>query len=87
MNINMWLICIFWVNLSDRKKHIFSVFFDLKKAQCVEKHPEFQNLQKIPVRKQPNFKIFKKEKFLTLLLEYTILDVVLYQVLRVSEQL
>jgi len=39
------------------------------------------------VRKQPNFKIFKKAKFLTLLLEYTTLDVVLYQVLRVSEQL
>jgi len=69
------------------KKPNFFFFFDLKKAQCVEKHPEFQSLKKIPVRKQPNFKIFKKEKFLTLLLEYTTLDVVLYQVLRVSEQL
>jgi len=42
---------------------------------------------KIPVRKQSNSKIFKKAKFLTLLLEYTTLDVVLYQVLRVGEQL
>jgi len=42
------------------KSQIFSVFLDLKKAQCVEKHPEIQSLKKIPVRKQPNFKIFKK---------------------------
>jgi len=41
----------------------------LKKTQCVEKHPEFQDLEKIPLGKQPNFKIFKKAKFLTLLLE------------------
>jgi len=47
----------------------------------------FKICKKIPVRKQPNFKIFKKEKFLTLLLEYTTLDVVLHQVLRISEQL
>jgi len=39
------------------------------------------------VRKQPNFKIFKRAKLLTLLLEYTTLDAVLNQVLRVSEQL
>jgi len=32
----------------------------------------------MPGRKQPNFKIFKKAKFLTLLLEYTTLDVLLY---------
>jgi len=36
------------------------------------------------VRKEPNVKIFKKAKFLTMLLEYTTLDVVLYQVLWVS---
>jgi len=69
-------------SFSDRKKQIFSAFFYLKKAQCVEKHQEFQSL-----KKQPNFKIFKKEKSLTLLLVCTTLDVVLYQVLRVSEQL
>jgi len=39
------------------------------------------------MRKQPNFKIFKKAKVLTLLLEYTTLDLVLYQALRFSEQL
>jgi len=83
----MRFIWIFWVKLFRQKKAKFSVFLDLKKAQCVEKHPEFQSLKIIPVRIQRNFKIFKKEKFLTLLLEYTILDVVLYQVLRVSEQL
>jgi len=74
-------------SFSDRKKPNVFFFFDLKKAQCVVKHPEFQNLKKIPVRKQPNFKIFKKEKLLSLLLEYTALDVVLCQVLPVSEQL
>jgi len=75
-------------DFSDRQKPNFlCCFFDFKKAQCVKKHREFQSLKKIPVRKQPNFKIFKKEKFLTLLLEYTTLDVVLHQVLRVSEQL
>jgi len=26
------------------EKNKFVCFFDLKKAQCVEKHPEFQNL-------------------------------------------
>jgi len=53
-------------SFSDRKKPNFlCFFFDLKKAQRVEKHPEFQSLKKIPVRKQPNFKIFRKEKFLT----------------------
>jgi len=30
----------------DRKSQIFYVFFDLKKARYVEKHPEFQNLKK-----------------------------------------
>jgi len=88
MNVNMRFICIFWSKLFRQKTAKFSLFFfDLKKAQGVEKHREFQSLKKISVRKQPNFKIFKKVKFLTLLLEYTTLYVMLYPVLRVSEQL
>jgi len=56
----------FLVKLFRQEKAKLSLFFfDLKKTQCVEKHPEFQSLKTIPVRKQPNFKIFRKEKFLT----------------------
>jgi len=40
----------------------FCKFFDLNKAQCVEKHPEFENLQKNPVRKQPEFQNLQKRK-------------------------
>jgi len=62
MNVSMRFICIFWVKLFRQKKAKFSLFFfDLKKAQCVEKHPECQNLKKISVRNQPNFKIFKNQ--------------------------
>ena len=69
------------------KSQILSVFSIYKKSQVRWKTSRISKSVKIPVRKQPNFKIFKKGKFLTLPLEYTTLDVVLYQVLRVSEQL
>ena len=71
----------------DRKMPNFICFFRFEESPVRWKTSRISKSEKIPVRKQPNFKIFKKEKFLTLLLEYTILDVVLYQVLRVSEQL
>jgi len=45
MNVNMRLICIFWIKLYRQKKaKLCLFFFDLRKAQCVEKHPEYQNL-------------------------------------------
>jgi len=74
-------------SFSDKKSQILSVFLRFEKISVRWKTSRISKSEKIPVRKQPNFKIFKKQKFLTLFLEYTTLDVVLYQVLRVSEQL
>jgi len=80
MNVNMRLICIFWIKLFRQKKNKFCLFFRFKQCPVRWKTSRISKSVKIPVWKQPNSKIFKKAKFLTLLLEYTILDVVLYQV-------
>jgi len=68
MNVNMQLICIFWIKLFRQKKAKFCLFFRLKKSPVSWKTYGISQSVKIPVRKQPNFKIFKKAKFLTLLL-------------------
>jgi len=47
---------------STEKCQILSVFFDLKKAQCVEKHPEFQNLKKSQCENSQISKSSKKKK-------------------------
>ena len=62
------------------EKNKFCLLFRFKQCPVRWKTSRISKSVKIPVWKQPNFKIFKKAKFLTLLLEYTILDVVLYQV-------
>ena len=87
MNVSMRLICIFWVKLFRQKKAKFCLFSRLKKNPVRWKTSRISKSTNTPEWKQPNFKIVKKEKFLTLLLECTIVDVVLCQVLRVSEQL
>ena len=74
-------------SFSDRKKPNFVCFFDLKKPSALKSIQNFKICKKSQCENSQISKSFKKEKFLTLLLEYTTLDVVLYQVLRVSEQL
>jgi len=69
------------------KSQILFVFFDLKKPSALKNIQNFKLCEKAQCESSQNFKIFKKAKFVTLLLEYTTLAVALYQVLRVSEQL
>jgi len=47
--------------LTEKRQTLF-VFFDINKAQCVEKHPKFQNRWKSPVRKQAEFQNLQKSK-------------------------
>ena len=87
MNVSMRLIRIFWVKLfRTEKSQILSVFFLLKKPIALK---NIQNLKMCKKSQCENSQIWKssKKKNPSLLLEYATLDVVLYQVLRVSEQL
>jgi len=69
MNVNMRLICIFWVKLFRQIKAKFCLFFfDLKKNSALKNIQNFKILKKSHWE-QPNFKLFKKAKFVTLLLE------------------
>jgi len=48
-------------SFSERKKPNFLCFFDLEKAQCVEKQPEFQSLKKSQCENRQISKSSKKK--------------------------
>jgi len=68
------------------KSQVLSVFSIKKKPSALKNIQNFK-ICKNPRVKTAKFQMFKNAKLLTLFLEYTALDVVMYQVLRLSEQL
>jgi len=65
MNVNMQLICIFWVKLFRQKNaKFFRFLFDLRKAQCVEKISRISKSAKKPRAKTAKFKNLQKSKIL-----------------------
>jgi len=67
MNVNMRLICIFWVKLFPQKKFKFCLFFSNKKSPVRWKTSRISKSVKNPSTKTAEFQNLHKSKFVSLL--------------------